>query len=154
MPLQRVKIISWKAAEGTYKGFSCVGLPYVSITAILQPTDCVALGAGPWSTPRNQNNYRLLWYLPPSVLTFLAGDGDAAGVSGWDRLIGVGGGVVFPFKCLRSAGRSPGAPSSTASSLPPFSDHSVACCHLSNRYNKNKAFSLTCLTYYCTQYTH
>ena len=64
MPLQRVQIIGGKAAEGTYQGFSCVGLPYMSITAIFRTADCVALGAGPASIPWNNNHYWLILCLP------------------------------------------------------------------------------------------
>ena len=51
MPLQQIQIVCWKAAEGTHKGLSCVGLPYVGIATILQPPNHVALRAGPFSFP-------------------------------------------------------------------------------------------------------
>ena len=49
MPLQRIHVISGKAAEGTYEGFSCVDHPYVHITPIFRSMHCVTLRTGPWS---------------------------------------------------------------------------------------------------------
>ena len=74
-----------------------------------------------------------------SVLTFFAGDGD--GADSWvssEISIGVGGGgVVLPFKCLRSAGKSPGAHflHCLLKHLSSFCDHSMAHCYLSHGYN-------------------
>ena len=49
VPLQQIHIICGEAAEGTHKGFSCVGLPYVGIASIFWSPDSVALRADPWS---------------------------------------------------------------------------------------------------------
>ena len=44
VPLHWVQVITGETAEGTYKGFSCVGLPDMGITAISWPVLCCTEG--------------------------------------------------------------------------------------------------------------
>ena len=60
VPLHQVQVVTGKATEGTYKGFSCMGLPYVGITSISWPPYGVTLWAGPLSNASHDNNNRLL----------------------------------------------------------------------------------------------
>ena len=63
VPLHQVQVVTGKAAEGTYKGFYCVGLPDMGITSISWPSYGVTLWAGPLSNASHHDNYWLLWAL-------------------------------------------------------------------------------------------
>ena len=122
MPCQWIKVICWKAAEGACKGFPCIGLPYMSITAIFRFPDCVALGIDPVPLSWDHYHYRIFGFIP----SFFTGDGIASvpGLpSAWptsisegiDEAIGEGGGdIVLPFSCLNNWDKSLSPASSSA----------------------------------------
>ena len=117
MPLHWVQVITGENAEGTYKGFSCMGLPYMGITPISWSPYCVALRAGPLSNPPTITITGSLLKEDSSILIGEAGGCILPTSIGND--CGGGGiwvGVVFPFSCLRRLGKSLGSASSTASS--------------------------------------
>ena len=116
VPLHWVQVITGETAEGTYKGFSCMGLPYMGITPISWSPYCVALRAGPLSNPPTitqtgssfEENSFLIGEAGGGILPTSIGDGCWGG--------GISVGVVFPFNCLKRLGKSLGPVSSTASS--------------------------------------
>ena len=126
VPLHWVQAITAETAEGTYKGFSCMSLPYMGITPISWSPYCVALRAGPLSNPPTITITGSS--LETSFLTGEAGGdigvfsptsiGDACGGG-----VGICVGVIFPFNWHRMLGRSLG-PASSNSSHP---SATVAC---------------------------
>ena len=63
MPPHWVQVVTGKAAEGTYKGFSCMGLPDMGITSNSWPPYGDTLWAGPLSNASDHDNYWILWDL-------------------------------------------------------------------------------------------
>ena len=131
MPLHGVQVVTGKATEGTYKGFSCMGLPDMGITTISRPLYGVTLRAGPLSNTPHHDNNRLLWKLffflfywwsRGGILVFSPTSMDNAGGGG---VISIG--VVLPFSWHRRLGRSPGHASSTASLNSSHPSATVVC---------------------------
>ena len=113
VPLHWVQVITGETAEGTYKGFSCMGLPYMGITPVSWSSYCVALRAGPLSNPPTITITGSSFEDDCSIFTGEAGGGILPTSMGDD--CGSGGvwvGVVFPFSCRRRSGRSLGPASS------------------------------------------
>ena len=159
VPLHRVQVVTGKAAEGTYKSFSCMGLPDMGITSISWPPYCVTLWAGPLSNV--PPSLQLLAPLSPVLFYWWRGGG--IGVFSPTSISDAGGGgvvfvgVVFPLVWYRRLRRSPGPASSTASSNYSHPSATVLCpcatilC-LSATFltaTNKKSFSLTCLTCTC-----
>ena len=59
VPVQQVQIVGGQAAQGTYKGFLCVDLSYVSITTIPWSHNEVTLGTALFSFTINPYDHRV-----------------------------------------------------------------------------------------------
>ena len=125
VPLHGVQVVTGKAAEGTYKGFSCMGLPFHDPYMVL--------------------HWRQAHFLTPPIITITGSSDNCSfsfftGEAGGGMLVfsltsisdaGGGGvvsiGVVLPFSWHRRLGRSPGPTSSTASLNNSHPSMTVAC---------------------------